>query len=250
MRLAGGTSSMVLTSVDIRAGLVAACLVVLTTGGCGTMPFTATPGGYGYEDPYGSDPYGGGSSPGGDPYGGGYGGGSSYGGGYGGGSSYGGGYGSMPTGGTSNGFFNTVPTPAPLSGQLQVGRLTKDRKGLLFWKRLTVSGQVSNPSQVVLSGELQISFMRSGKLVETQTEFVTDLAPGQTHGFTLSSKKTADDVQVTVTSLPAQSPMGNYGPGTGGFGGGNSFGGGSSYGGGSGYGSGYGNGGGYGSGAF
>ncbi|MEB3329810.1 MAG: hypothetical protein VKQ33_11310 [Candidatus Sericytochromatia bacterium] len=210
---------MVVKSVGIRAGIVGGCLVAFAAGGCGTMPLMATPGDYGYGDPYGSDPYGGGY--GGDPYGGG----TSSGGGYG-SDPYGGGYGSTPTGGTSNGFFNTVPTPAPVTGQLQVGRLTKDTTGVLFWKRLTVSGQVSNPSQVVLSGELQVSFMRGGKLVETQTEFVTDLAPGQTHGFTLRSKKAADDVHITATSLPAQAPMGNYLPGAGGYGGGASYGGG------------------------
>ncbi len=203
-------------------------LALLTTGcGGGTPngydPYATDP--YG-TDPYGSDPYGGstGGSYGSDPYGGSTGG--SYGGGYGGstGGSYGGGYGGATGGGTYGGYPTGVPVPG--TGELKVGGLDKTSKGILFWKKLVVTGQVQNPSQAVLSGEVQISFTKKGKVVETQTEFVTDLAPGQSHSFTVTSKKSADDVQVSVTSQPGQS--------AGGYGGGSGYGGGTggSYGGG------------------
>lgn len=222
-----------------------ACLLA----GCGIQPFAPTTGDYGY----GSDPYGGGY--GSDPYSGGYGS-DPYGGGYG-SSPSGGGYGSDPysgggfgggsftsPGGNYGGSFGTVPTPAPITGKLQVSRLNKNSKGVLLWKKLTVSGQITNPSQGVLSGELQISFTKGGKVVETQTEFVTDLAPGQAQGFTVSSKRSADDVQIGITSLPGQLPGSNYTGG--GYGSGYGNGSGTGYSGGYGAGTGYG--GGYGSG--
>ena len=216
-----------------RLALAGLSAFALLTTGCGQTPGAYDP----YAtDPYGSDPYGSGgygSDPYGssDPYGGSTGG--SYGGGYGGST---GSYGGAPTG-TYGGYPTSVPVPT--TGELKVGGLNKDSKGFLFWKKLVVTGQVQNPSQAVLSGEVQISFTKKGKVVETQTEFVTDLAPGQAHSFTVTSKKSADDVQVSVTSQPGQ-PAGGYGGGSG-YGSGT----GSSYGGG--YGSGTGSTGGYGS---
>ena len=215
------------------AGLTA--LALLSTG-CGAAPGAYDPYADPYGDPYASDPYGSdpyGSDPyGSDPYGG------STGGSYGGST---GGYGTTP-GGTYGGYPTGVPVPP--TGELRVGNLDKDSKGILFWKKLVVTGQVQNPSQAVLSGEVQISFTKKGKVVETQTEFVTDLAPGQSHSFTVTSKKSADDVQISVVSQPGQSAGGyggGYGGGTGssyGGGTGSSYGGGtgSSYGGGTGYG--------------
>ena len=216
--------------------LAALLLSTFAAAGCGTMPF-AQPGDYGYGDPYsgdyggdygGGDPYGGGGFGGSDPYGGG---------GFGGSDPYagGGGFAGTTPGSSLGGSWGTVPMPAPMTGELRVGRLNKDTKGILFWKKLTVSGQVSNPSQGVLSGELQISFMRRGKVVETQVEFVTDLAPGQSQSFTVTSRKAADDVQIGVTSLPGQLPGSNYTSGSnygGGMGGGFNSGGSSGVGGG------------------
>lgn len=198
------------------AGTTALALLLAGCGGNGMQydpnnPYGSDPygsgGGYGSDpygsDPYGSDPYGSGGGYGSDPYGG------------------SGGYGSTPGYGTTPGYgstpgYGTTPTPGyGMGGQLTLGRIDKKKSGLLLWKKTEVSGQVTNSTQGPLSGELQISFMKGGKVVETQYEFVTDLAPGQSHTFTLKSKKSADDAEVTVTT---QEPV-NFG-GSGGYGGG------------------------------
>jgi hypothetical protein len=228
---------------SVAFGVIA--LVLLA--GCGANPNGVDaygnpidPYGSGYSDPYGSsDPYGGSTLGGGysDPYG------SNS------GSGFGGGYGATgPAYGNSTGG-----TPSMGLGELKIGKLDKSRKGFWFWRRLTVASQITNPSQVVLTGEVIISFMKGSKVVETQTEFVTDLAPGQAHSFSATSKKAADDVQISVLSKPGQAPSSGYGNGSTGFGSGygssnggpsgGGFGGSNPYGGGSGAGSGYGYGG-------
>lgn len=138
----------------------------------------------------------------------------------------------MPTGtGTA---ASTAPT-------LTLGPITKHSSGFWLWQHLEADGQVTNSSNAVLSGEVQLSFMKKGRVVETQYEFVTDLAPGQSHTFTLKSKKSADDAQGSVSSEPGNTQANPYGSSTYGSPYGSSSG--STYG--STYGSGYDNTGGY-----
>lgn len=190
-------------STFVRLACAGGAAIALLASGCGTLPYGTDPYGYGYNDPYGSgysDPYGSGYGSGySDPYG------SGYGSGYGTGSSY---------NGTPPGIYS--PPPSIVVGELKVGSIKKETKGILFWKKMTVTGQVTNPSQGILTGELTISFMKRNKVVETSSEFVTDLAPGQSHSFTVTSKKSADDVQISVTSQQGTAaPATGYGTGSG-----------------------------------
>lgn len=188
-----------------RLALVGTTAVTLLLAGCGANPNTVDPndpyGNGGYDDPYGGGGYDDPSSGGGynDPYGGGTGGYPSTGGGY-------------PS--TGGGYPST--TPLPVGGELTVGQLDKKKSGILLWKKLTVTGQIKNPTGQTLSGEVQISFTKKGKVVETQYEFVTDLQPNQTHSFEAKSKKSSDDVSVSVTTQMPTSPVSTY-PGGGGY---------------------------------
>jgi hypothetical protein len=206
------------------AGTMALALMLT---GCGTNGYYTDPNGMygtgGYNDPYGSggygsDPYGSGGGYSSDPYG--------SGGSYNSGSGYdSGGYGS---GGYSNPYPNgNYPPQTTVGAQLVVDGVNKKKSGILFWKKVTVSGEVKNNTQSTLSGELQISFTKGGKVVETQYEFVTDLAPGQTHSFEVTAKKSSDDADVSVDTQQDQGTPPGYNTGYG-----------SSYG--SSYGSGYG----------
>lgn len=186
-------------------GLVAALLLA----GCGATPNQTTPDGYGsgYGSDYGGD-YGGGTSIGGGSYAGGSGGSTDYGSGVSGGTGYGSGY----PGGT--GYGSATQVGAVAGGELTVGKVEKKNSGFWLWKRVTAVGQIRNGTQATLSGEVQISFTKKNKVVETQYEFVTDLAPGQTHSFTVKSKKACDDAEVAVKSLPGVQPGGANGIGS------------------------------------
>ncbi|HEY9721498.1 MAG TPA: FxLYD domain-containing protein [Oscillatoriaceae cyanobacterium] len=177
------------------------------------MPYSSETGygngygsGTGYSDPtsgYGSG-YGTGYS---DPS-------SGYGTGYGTGTGY-----SDPTSGYGSGYgtgYGTgYPTNYPASAQLTVQGVSKQASGILFWKKLSVSGQVVNNTQTPLSGEVQISFTKGGQVVETKYEFVTNLTPGQTHSFTDASTKTADDAEITVNTEQSTMPNTGYNSGYG-----------------------------------
>lgn len=185
-----------------RVAIVGATAMTLLLAGCG-----ANPNGYDPNNPY-NDPYGG-------DYGGDYGGGDyDNGGGYNDPGYGGGGY----NGGGSYNPAPSYPTTPVVTGELTVGQVDKKKSGFLFWKKLSVTGQIKNPTTQILSGEVQISFTKKGKVVETQYEFVTDLAANQTHSFSVKSKKSCDDVTITVTTQQPSTPVSTYPAG--GYGGG------------------------------
>lgn len=175
-----------------RLAIVGATAVTLLLAGCGTNP-----NGYDPNNPYANDPYGNGDYDNGGGY-----------------TDPGSGY-TDPGSGYNNGGGSYNPTPnypttPVVTGELTVGQIDKKKSGILFWKKLEVTGQIKNPTTQILSGEVQISFTKKGKVVETQYEFVTDLAANQTSSFTVKSKKSCDDVTITVTTQQPSTPVSTY----------------------------------------
>lgn len=175
-------------------------VVAVALTGCGTNPFQQqvqydqygnpiTPGfnnGMGYNDPYGGGYNNGGYS---DP---------SYGGGY--NSGYGSGGFNYGTGTGTAAYPATGPITGSLSDKVTVGSLKKVKKGMLWWAKLEASGQIRNGNNMAVAGEVTYHFLKNGKVVETRTERLADLQPGDFHNFTVTSKKGADDVQVVVNA--------------------------------------------------
>lgn len=143
----------------------------------------------------------------------------------------------------------------PSVGSLAVTNVSKTLHGILMFKKLEVKGSVINTSNVPLSGTLKITFEKSSGIFnktlsesETKTQDFSNIQPGQSEDFDITSSSSAADAEVTVDTQQAQAPVAAQGYG-GSYGAqGTSYG--SSYGGsygaqGTSYGSGYG--GGYGS---
>ncbi len=84
--------------------------------------------------------------------------------------------------------------------QLKVGDLQKKKAGFL-WRKLKVTGQVTNRGAAALSGEIMIRFKKSGGVVQSEYVAIASLAPGQTQSFTHQSAVAADDVEVTTRAL-------------------------------------------------
>lgn len=196
-----------------KVAIAATATLTLLLAGCGTNPYGVDQygnpidpygnNGYGYEDPYGGGSYGGGSDYGSD-----YGsGGGSYGGG-----SYGGGYGSDYGSGTGS-YGSGMPVYT--GGELSSKVLNKKQEGIIFFKKLVATVQIKNPTTGILTGEITVHFTKNGKVVDTQTEFVSDLGPGQTHTFEKKSRKSADNAEVSVVTKVPSNVGGTYGSGMG-----------------------------------
>lgn len=72
-------------------------------------------------------------------------------------------------------------------------------KGILNWRRLVVTAQVTNPSPTQQqNGTLIVSFVRSGLLAETKNVAV-QVSPGQTSTYSIESSVNADDALVSVS---------------------------------------------------
>lgn len=86
---------------------------------------------------------------------------------------------------------------------------TKTVTQKLIFKRLSVTFKVTNTGATPLSGSVKVDFYGTPgltnftrlELVETKTQAVANLAPGQSAEYTLVSSKSAKDAQVAV--LPA-----------------------------------------------
>lgn len=207
-----------------RLAIAASAVLALALTGCGyNNANTVDPYG-GYTDPYSTGGYGTGGGYTSDPYGGstgGYGGSTgSYGGSTG---SYGGSTGSYG-GGYGSGYGNTTQA-GYAGGELTARVLNQKREGFLFWKKVHATIQIKNNTPGVLTGDVTISFTKGGKVVDTQTEFITDLGPGQTHTFDKTARKTSDSVEVSVVTQAPSSQVNNNPNGYG-----SNYGSGSSYG--------------------
>lgn len=98
--------------------------------------------------------------------------------------------------------------PAPIAaGSLVVSGITKDKVGIIGFRKVEVKGQVVNTGTTPLSGEVKIEFKKKKGIInktletsETKTQVVANVAPGQSVSFTLKSDKSCDDAEVTVTT--------------------------------------------------
>lgn len=135
---------------------------------------------------------------------------------------------------------NVDPDPAPVPstpayeqpplnvGSLVVSGITKDKVGIIGFRKVEVKGSVVNTGSAPLSGEVKIEFKKKKGIInktletsETKTHVVTNVAPGQSVSFTIKSDKGCDDAEVTVTTnqpvstaaygAAAGSPYGAYG---------------------------------------
>lgn len=84
--------------------------------------------------------------------------------------------------------------------QLKVGDLQKKKAGFL-WRKLKVTGQVTNRGAQALSGEVMIRFKKGGDVVQSEYVAIASLAPGQSQSFSHQSAVAADDVEVTTRAL-------------------------------------------------
>lgn len=91
-----------------------------------------------------------------------------------------------------------TPTPTPvLTGQLEVRDLAHDSKGLIF-KNHILRGRVYNSSHQPLSGTLQVIFTKSGVIKDTQTKAISNLSPGTSMSFELTSTETTDNATAMI----------------------------------------------------
>jgi hypothetical protein len=93
-----------------------------------------------------------------------------------------------------------VPTPTPTPPALEAYVTHADTTGALWWKKVTVTGEVHNPTSGTLSGVLTVTFTKAGAVVQTRGRAVSSLAGGETLSFTYTSDKSADDAELTITT--------------------------------------------------
>jgi hypothetical protein len=83
---------------------------------------------------------------------------------------------------------------------LVVGDVQKKKVGFL-WRKLRVTGKVTNRGAAALDGEVMVRFKKDGEVVQSEYVAVAALAPGQSKTFEHSSSVAADDVEVTSRAL-------------------------------------------------
>lgn len=109
---------------------------------------------------------------------------------------------------------------APTLGSLVVSGVEKSKTGFIL-KKLVVKGAVVNVSNVPLSGTLKVDFKDKKGLFtktfiteETKTQVISQLAPGQSFPFELTSTKNGmDDAEVTVETMPTAPAAANFSTG-------------------------------------
>lgn len=84
--------------------------------------------------------------------------------------------------------------------QLVVGDVQKKKVGFL-WRKLKVTGKVTNRGAQALDGEVVVRFKKNGSVVQSEYVALAALAPGQSKAFEHSSSVAADDVEVTSRAL-------------------------------------------------
>lgn len=93
-----------------------------------------------------------------------------------------------------------VPTPTPTPPALEAYVTHSDTTGALWWKKVTVTGEVRNPTSGTLSGVLTVTFTKAGAVVQTRGRVISNLAGGETVSFGYTSDKSADDAELTITT--------------------------------------------------
>lgn len=112
----------------------------------------------------------------------------------------------MPIGMTMTGGVPAAPgacealAGCDVNAQIKVGDLQKKKVGFL-WRKLKVTGQVTNRGAAALSGEIMIRFKKGGNVVQSEYVAIASLTPGQSQSFTHESAVAADDVEVTTRAL-------------------------------------------------
>lgn len=84
--------------------------------------------------------------------------------------------------------------------QLVVGDVQKKKVGFL-WRKLKVTGKVTNRGAQPLDGEVVVRFKKNGSVVQSEYVALAALAPGQSKAFEHASSVAADDVEVTSRAL-------------------------------------------------
>lgn len=93
-----------------------------------------------------------------------------------------------------------VATPTPAPTELVAYFTKQDTSGLLFWKKITIAGEVYNPTATTRSGVLKVEFSKNGKVVETRGRTISSLRAGETYAFEYKSNESADDAQLIITT--------------------------------------------------
>jgi hypothetical protein len=92
------------------------------------------------------------------------------------------------------------PTPTPAPPTLEAYFTNTDPSGAWWWKKVTVTGEVHNPTSGTLSGVLTVTFTKAGAVVQTRGRAISNLAGGETVSFTYTSDKSADDAELRITT--------------------------------------------------
>lgn len=83
---------------------------------------------------------------------------------------------------------------------LVIGDVQKKKVGFL-WRKLKVTGKVTNRGASALDGEVMVRFKKGGNVVQSEYVALAALAPGASKTFEHSSSVAADDVEVTSRAL-------------------------------------------------
>lgn len=124
----------------------------------------------------------------------------------------------------------TEPEPAPVpstpayeqppvaAGSLVVSGITKDKVGIIGFRKVKVKGQVVNTGTTPLSGEVKIEFKKKKGIInktletsETKNQVVAQVAPGASVSFEITSDKSCDDAEVIVTTTAPAASTAAYG---------------------------------------
>lgn len=84
--------------------------------------------------------------------------------------------------------------------QLVVGDLQKKKAGFL-WRKLKVTGKVTNRGAGALDAEVMVRFKKNGTVVQSEYVAVAALSAGASKAFEYTSSVAADDVEVTSRAL-------------------------------------------------
>ena len=87
-----------------------------------------------------------------------------------------------------------------VNAQLVIGDVQKKKAGFL-WRKLKVTGKVTNRGALAMDGEVMVRFKKGGQVVQSEYVALAALAPGASKGFEHTSSVAADDVEVTSRAL-------------------------------------------------
>jgi hypothetical protein len=104
------------------------------------------------------------------------------------------------------------------AGSLVVSGITKDKVGIIGFRKVKVKGQVVNTGSTPLTGEVKIEFKKKKGIInktletsETKNQVVAMVAPGASVSFEITSDHSCDDAEVIVTTTPSTASTAAYG---------------------------------------